>query len=199
MVSFEEIQAAYYMVATGVLIAAVFYVLNLRISQRNQELILKAQQQTLETRQFQLLMQLSEFITTKEGMKNYLEFINMEWTDYDDFEKKYGSDANPDNYAVRESMAGWFNKAGMLLRYGTMDRELLYDFLGFSAIGLWNKYGEIVHTQRELWAMPELWRDWEYLYDEMVKTAAERGIDTHRKEDARYTDKMRRKIAAKST
>lgn len=36
MVSVEEIQVAYYMVAaTGVLIAAVFYILNLRISQRN--------------------------------------------------------------------------------------------------------------------------------------------------------------------
>jgi hypothetical protein len=68
LVSFEEIQAAYYMVAaTGVLVAAIFYILNLRISQRNQELMLKAQeqsaraqQQTLETRQAQLHMQLSD-------------------------------------------------------------------------------------------------------------------------------------------
>jgi len=48
MVRFEEIQAAYYMVAaTGVLVAAVFYILNLGMSQKNQELDLKAQQQTL--------------------------------------------------------------------------------------------------------------------------------------------------------
>ncbi|MCX6655794.1 MAG: hypothetical protein NTY03_11860, partial [Candidatus Bathyarchaeota archaeon] len=58
--------AAYYMVAaTGVLVAAVFYILNLRISQKNQELSLKTQElalksqdQTLETRQAQLFMQL---------------------------------------------------------------------------------------------------------------------------------------------
>ena len=50
MVDLAEIQAAYYMVAaTGVLVAAVFYILNIRISQRNQELMLKAQHQTLET------------------------------------------------------------------------------------------------------------------------------------------------------
>jgi len=37
MVDLAEIQAAYYMVAaTGFLVAAVFYILNLRISQRNQ-------------------------------------------------------------------------------------------------------------------------------------------------------------------
>jgi hypothetical protein len=36
LVELFEIQAAYYMVAaTGVLIVAVFYILNLRISQRN--------------------------------------------------------------------------------------------------------------------------------------------------------------------
>lgn len=87
----------------------------------------------------------------------------------------------------------------MFRRCARIDRELLHDFLGISAIGLWNKYGEMIRTQRELWAMPELYRDWEYLYDEMVKIAAERGIDTHRKEDARYTDEMRRKMAAKST
>ena len=47
MVDLAEIQAAYYMVAaTGVLEAAVFYILNLRISQRNQGLMLKAQEQS---------------------------------------------------------------------------------------------------------------------------------------------------------
>ena len=36
MVSIEEIQAAYYMVAaTGVLVAAVYYVMTLRTTQRN--------------------------------------------------------------------------------------------------------------------------------------------------------------------
>ena len=193
MVDLALLQSVSYIAgASGVCIAAIFYVLNLRISQRNMK-------QTLDTRQFQLLMQLSEFINTKEGMKNYLEFVHMEWKDYDDFEKKYGSDVNPDSYVLREAMAGWLNKAGILLRYGMMDRELLYDYYGFISIGLWNKYGEIIRTQRELWAMPELYRWWEYLYEEMVKIAAERGMDTHWKEDARYTDEMRRRMAAKST
>jgi len=44
MVSFEEIQAAYYMVAaTGVLVAAVYYILNMRVAQ-------KTSKQTLDTR-----------------------------------------------------------------------------------------------------------------------------------------------------
>ena len=44
MVDLAEIQAAYYMVAaTGVLVAAVYYILNIRTTQRNMK-------QTLETR-----------------------------------------------------------------------------------------------------------------------------------------------------
>ena len=193
MVDLALLQSVSYIAGSaGVCVAAIFYVLNLRISQRNMK-------QTLDTREFQLLMQLSEFITTKEGMKNYLEFVMMEWKDYDDFEKKYGSDVNPDSYALRETMAGWLNKAGILLRYGMIDRELLYDYYGFVPIGLWNKYCEIIRIQREHYAIPELYRDWEYLYDEMVKIAAERGMDTRFKDDTRYTDEVRRKIAAKST
>ena len=193
MVDLTLLQSVSYIAGSvGVFVAAIFYVLNLRISQRNMR-------QTLDTRQFQLLMQLSEFITTKEGCKNYLEFISMEWKDYDDFEKKYGSDANPDSYALRETISGWLNKAGLLLRNGMIDKELLYDYYGFVPIGLWNKYSEIIHIQRELYATPELYRHWEYLYDEMIKIAAERGMDTHFKDDTRYTDEVRRRLAAKST
>ena len=39
MVTLEEIQAVYYMVAaTGVLVAAAFYIVNIRTNQRKQEL-----------------------------------------------------------------------------------------------------------------------------------------------------------------
>jgi len=57
MVDLALLQSVSYIAGcVGVFIAAFFYVLNLRISQKSQQLMLKAQQQTLETRQFQLLM-----------------------------------------------------------------------------------------------------------------------------------------------
>jgi hypothetical protein len=193
MVDLVLLQSVSYIAgALGVCIAAIFYVLNLRISQRN----MKA---NTETRQFQLLMQLSAPSYTKEGFRNWFEFANMEWKDYDDFEKKYGADANPESLLVREFMIGWFNKTGLLLRYGMIDRMLLYDFLGPDYITLWNKYGEIIRTQRELYSWPEFARDWEYLYNEMVKIATGRGVDTKRMDEFKYTEEMRRKLAAKYT
>jgi hypothetical protein len=54
LVELAEIQAAYYIVAaTGVLIAAIYYVLNMRAIQRNSKA-------ALETRQAQLLMNIYE-------------------------------------------------------------------------------------------------------------------------------------------
>jgi hypothetical protein len=66
MVDLGEIQAAYYMVAaTGVLVAAAYYVLNIRTNRRNQELTLKAQQMTLETRQADILQRHAQIGTTQ--------------------------------------------------------------------------------------------------------------------------------------
>jgi len=193
MVDITMLQSVSYIAgALGVCVAAIFYVLNLRISQRNMEA-------NSETRQFQLLMQLSAPQFSKEGFRTYLEFASMEWKDYEDFEKKYGSDVNPESLVVRDFIGSWFNKAGILLKYGMIDRELLYDFLGTDSISQWNKYGEIVRTQRELYSAPELYRYWDYLYDEMVKIAAERGMDIQRKEEVKFTEEMRRKLEAKFT
>ena len=53
MVSFEEIQAAYYMVAaTGVLVAAVYYVFNMRAA--------------IKTREAQLFMQIFEIFRNED-------------------------------------------------------------------------------------------------------------------------------------
>jgi hypothetical protein len=77
MVDLALLQSVSYIAgALGVCVAAIFYVLNLRISQRN----IKT---NTETRQFQLLMQLSAPQFTKEGFRTWFEFANMEWKDYD--------------------------------------------------------------------------------------------------------------------
>ena len=37
----------------------------------------------------------------KEWLKEGIELLNMQWTDFDDFARKYDSGVNPDNYALR--------------------------------------------------------------------------------------------------
>ena len=122
MVDLAEIQAAYYMVAaTGVLIAAIFYILNLRVGQKNQALMLKAQEQTLETRKLQFIQGTTQNLLNEEGMKRYGELMNMEWRDYGDFERKYGSDYNLDNYAKRTTIIMYYTMLGACLREKLID------------------------------------------------------------------------------
>jgi hypothetical protein len=78
MVDLAEIQAAYYMVAaTGVLVAAIYYVLNMRATQRN----LKA---NLDTRQAQILMNLYERWSEPEFQNAWRDIQTWEWRDYED-------------------------------------------------------------------------------------------------------------------
>jgi hypothetical protein len=41
--------------------------------------------------------------------------MNMEWKDYDEFERKYGSDFNLDNYAKRTTTMIHYNMLGSLV------------------------------------------------------------------------------------
>ena len=122
MVELADIQAAYYMVAaTGVLVAAVFYILNLRVSQRNQELMLKAQQQTLENRRISTVQERMRYATNSEILKNFIEMSEYEWIDYEDFERKYDSDSNPEVWAKKWQLWSIWSSMGSMMRNGVIN------------------------------------------------------------------------------
>src|SRR5512137_1487660 len=129
-------------------IAAIFYVLNLRISRRNQELTLKSQQQTLETRKLSFVTSITNQLNSEEGHRRYTELMNMEWKDYDDFERKYGSDYNLDNAAKRFSVWQTYNTLGMLVREKLVEPELLYPILG-GVLNCWTKFKDVIKEQRK--------------------------------------------------
>ena len=170
MVSFEEIQTAYYMVAaTGVLIAAVFYILNLRISQRNQK-------ETLQTRQAQLLFSLQKDMTDYQGWLRYRELMYMKWDSYEDFENKYGSNNNPTSYAMRLAYWVWCNNLGMLLKRKLIDEDDTYDSFGSGFIMQWIEWEPIIKEQRRRYMGSNWMENWEYAADRMRAVQKRRGI-----------------------
>jgi hypothetical protein len=156
MVTLDEIQAVYYMVAaTGVLVAAGYYVLNMKA--------------TLETRQIGLIQNISTNIANEEGQKRYFELMNYEWTDYEDFVRKYDSENNPDAAAKRYALWNDFNTMGMIIRKGLVKAEDLYN-IGFSGLPLfWEKYKPIVEEVRRRYNGSEYSRDMEFLAGEMLR------------------------------
>ena len=164
MVTIEEIQAAYYMVAaTGVLVAAGFYILNLREQRRNMR-------QTLETRRISLIESLTSRLNTLEGGRMLQDLMRCEWTDYEDFVRKYGSLYNPDANAKRQFYYSTYNNLGALLRRDIIEAEDLFDcIIGRSVIELWAKYKPTIEESRRRLHGPNWLRDFEYLAGEMMK------------------------------
>jgi len=163
MVDLALLQSVSYMAgALGVFIAAIFYVLNLRISQRNMRL-------TLETRRLSLIENIASHVTDEEGEKRMQELSNYEWTDYADFNRKYGSENNVGASAKRYALWHDYNKIGMMLRKGLVDVEDLY-MLGLWAVSLfWEKYKPIVEETRRRYAGKDYLKDMEYLAAEITK------------------------------
>jgi len=155
---------------TGLLVGIFYYIMTLRNAQKSQRL-------AEESRQLQYLLQFSN-MATLEGSKMYIELLNMEWTDYDDFERKYGSDNNPDNYAKRNTIFISFNAIGLALKRGLVDREIVFEQYSEAILTLWAKFADVIKEIRRRYNQPEILSNLEYLAEECVKYMQEKGIDT---------------------
>jgi hypothetical protein len=174
-------QVSYIAGALGVCVAAIYYVMNLRISQKNQafslktqELALKSQEQQLETRQVQLYMSLYQQINKKEIIRDFIEILNMEWKDYDDFEKKYGSDNNPESYALRHSVWYLLDGLGYLLKENLVTPTMMYQLIGLEVPWHWKKYRDIIVEARVRAKLVNMYEGFEYLSEAMSKMQLER-------------------------
>jgi hypothetical protein len=183
MVDLSEIQAVYYMVAaTGVIVAAVYYIYNMRITQRNLKL-------NLETRQAQLFMDIYKTYSSKEYQKDR-EQMGLIWsfTDYEDFFKKYGPQVDPDEHAKWDTQLAMYAGIGVLIKRGMISPDLVFDLIYDTVIAFWEKFSIIVEGLRKGhqrvdgmytdYYLPNYMQDAEFLYDEMKRIAMERGSAT---------------------
>jgi len=174
LVDLAEIQAAYYMVAaTGVLIAAVFYILNLRISQRNQELMLKAQeqsaraqQQTLETRQAQMFMNIYQQTTSKDFTSAYNKFISSQWENYSESRELFQKKEFADDFYI---LGMYFEGLGVLVKEGYLPIRLVALLLTGMTRSFWEKLKPIVDEARVDMGYVRWFSEAEYLYDELLR------------------------------
>jgi len=124
----------------GILVGIIYYITIMRNSQRNQELTLKAQEQTLETRQAQLFLNIYNVYSSKQFQRGREELMHLrEWTDYDDF-AKYGSDVDPEAKATWDSILMWLEGLGVLVKRGLIDPELVHDLLYAFIINFWERH-----------------------------------------------------------
>jgi hypothetical protein len=158
MVDLSLLQSVSYIAgALGVCVAAAYYVMNLRISQKNQELSLKTQELALKSQQ------LYQQINKKEIIRDFVELLNMEWSDYDDFERKYGADHNMDSYALRHSSWVLFDGLGYLLKENLVTPEMMYHLIGLEVPWHWEKFKDIITETRARVKLVNMYDGFEYL------------------------------------
>ena len=157
----------------GVGVAAIYYILTLRNSQRTQELALKAQQQSVETRQSQILMSIYQSMSSYEYQKTWYDIVyNWKWINYDDFMTKYGP-GNPEGNAQRAAIGMNLEGIGVLIKRGLIDVRMVDDMMSIYVLGYWEKFRSIILEWRRIYNVPTSHEYVEYLYYEVKKIYAE--------------------------
>jgi hypothetical protein len=132
----------------------------------------------LETRKAQFYMQIYQQLTSEASTRRWVDMMNMEWKDYDDFERKYGSDDHPDLYSKRTSALYEFNGVGHLLKEGLIDMDTAYGLTEVQGLWLWRKFEPMVRELRVRYNVPEIYADLEFLAAETTKRLEERGYSS---------------------
>ena len=76
--------------AISVVLGVIYYTINLRETMRNRKVALTAS--------------LMQNFVSEEGSRRFIELLQMEWKDFDDYEAKYDSSVNLDNFAKRNTV-----------------------------------------------------------------------------------------------
>jgi len=151
MVDIQTVSIA--IASAGVFAAAIYYILQLRHQSK--------------VRQTDLTMRMYTSWVSEELTKPWLKVWNLEFTDYDDFKKKYGTylSDNPENAALL-SVINSFTIIGLLLQKKLVDPELVSHL---PVVMTWNKSKPVIEGVRRESNDPSWYVEFEYLYDEMKK------------------------------
>jgi hypothetical protein len=95
----------------------------------------------------------------------------LDYKDYDDFVKKYGSfiETETPTLMAIATINNYFEAIGYLLKRNLVEIGYVWDCYGALAISLWEKIKPIVKGVREQYNIPNAWAPFEYLCNEMKK------------------------------
>jgi hypothetical protein len=174
MVDLALLQSVSYIAgALGVCVAAFYYVMNLRISQRNQELTLKAleqsakaQQQTLETRQAQMFMNIYDKSSSKELQLSLKKIVTSEFSTWEEYQKLYNE---PDFNEAWDAMRSFYEGVGVLVKEDLLNVRMMALLMCGMTRLYFEKVKPIVYEGRKVMGFSRWFSETEFLYDELMK------------------------------
>jgi hypothetical protein len=154
--------ASYLIAALSFAVTCAYYIMNLNNNKKNQELALKTQQQSLETRQAQLFMNIYQFMMTKDFLDSeYLLYqVKLEKSeDWDTLQK------DVDKYRAFNVYATLFEGLGVLLKEGMLDVRLPAQMMSGPIIWFWDRYCKGILDLRVKRNWPKYGTEVEFLAD----------------------------------
>jgi len=158
MVDIQTLQTISIAIASaGILVAAIYYVLQLRHQTR--------------IRKTDLIMRLYLFYSSKEYQEALARHLATDFKDYDDFVRKYGAiptrSLDPNQVQISFQMVStFFEGVGVLLSEKLLDINIVQKL--FAVEVYWKKTEPLIgELRRQL--SPKLWEWFEYLYNEVKK------------------------------
>ena len=148
------------MTAASVSVAAIYYIINLR--------------ETVNNRRIALTTSLMQSFISEEGSKRYMEIMNMEWKDMNDFDKKYDSSVNVDNFAKRNTVWNICEILGYQYRRGLIDFGTLYAICNGAVPVCYAKFKPIFDEDKKRgWHLQKDYENFEWLALEVSRKMKE--------------------------
>jgi len=119
---------------------------------------------TIKTRKAQLFMQIYNSFQRQEFLKQFIEIMNLQWTDFEDYWQKYGMINNPEEASKIHSIGTYLEGIGVLVKRKLIDLELVDELMTGIIERYWEKMEPMIIAQRELLDWPEAYEWTEYLY-----------------------------------
>jgi hypothetical protein len=123
-----------------------------------------------KSRQAGLYMQLWNNFRNPQFFRSFNEIMYYyTWTDYVDYNQKYGVLNNIDTSTKISSIFLLFENIGGLVRQNLLDIKVIRDQAGDAYPPLWEKYYPVIVEDRKSFNSPRLWNDAEYLYNRLTR------------------------------
>jgi hypothetical protein len=149
--------------AASVTVAAIYYIMTLRVQQNN----MKA---TLETRQAQMFMNIYQQTTTKEFASAWNIYLSSAWKNYDEFKEITQKKEFTDQFTI---LCMYFEGLGVLVKEGFLPIRLVALLLTGMTRAFWEKLKPIKDELRVMAGYVRWMSETEYLYDELLRYLGE--------------------------
>ena len=170
MLRMVDIQTVSIAIASASVVAGVIYY-TLQIRHQNRQM-----EQQNKIRQADLAIRINPYLNMSgvEFQQVALKLGALEYKDYDDFVKKYGSimSDSPASMAFHAA-SNYFEGVGVLLKRKLVDADIVRDYYGESVVYIWKKLEPLIKGIRKEFNMPRAWEPFEYLYNEFTKREQE--------------------------